>query len=306
MNSRLTITLPDDCEAIALAGGPYSNFAAVAAFLRATEQLEHRFCLGDIGGFGPLPDRTIELIRGAGLACVQGNYDHAIGYGEDDCGCGYIDPMDRHYAQVSYDYTDQKTSAEHKAWLRQLPEQIVLRWRGQTLLLCHGSPDQVNEFVWESETTDATIAGWLQKQSVSGICATHSGLPWIRNVANGGGFWFNAGVLGRPAHEDSTRVFYGIVDFPRGASVPVPRLVELAYDPAPVAEAMRTEGLPDVFVESLLGGRWTTCCNILPAAERIPRDRLAALRQTDFHGLPEQENDECLPPYPDPVHGALN
>ena len=303
MNSTITITLPDDCEAIALAGGPYSNFAAVAAFLQATAQFEYRFCLGDIGGFGPLPDRTLALIRGAGLACVQGNYDHAIGHGENDCGCGYIDPLDRHYAQVSYDYTDKNTSAEHKAWLRQLPPQIVLLWRGHSLLLCHGSPDQVNAFVWESETTDAAIAGWLRQHSVCGICATLSGLPWIRTVADGGGFWFNAGVLGRPAHEDSARVFYGIVDFPRDASAPVPRLLELAYDPAPVAEAMRAEGLPDVFVESLLGGHWTTCCNILPAVERIPRDRLAAHRHTHSHHQSDREDVER--PLPDPVPGVL-
>jgi hypothetical protein len=68
--NTLTIPLPNDCEAIAVAGGPYSNFAAVAAFLGATRALEHRFCLGDIGGFGPLPDRTIALIQGAGLACL--------------------------------------------------------------------------------------------------------------------------------------------------------------------------------------------------------------------------------------------
>ena len=88
-------------------------------------------------------------------------------------------------------------------------------------------------------------------------------------------FWFNVGVLGRPAHEDCARVFFGIIDFPLGGPVPSPRLVAFNYDAAPVATAMRAEGLPDVFVESLLTGRWTTCCNILPADERMPRDRLA-------------------------------
>jgi len=141
-----TILLPADCTSIAVAGGPYSNFGAVAEFLRRTQSLAHRYCLGDIGGFGPLPNRTLDLVRAAGLVCIQGNYDHAIGHGENDCGCGYIDPLDRHYAQVSYDYTERHTSADHKAFLRSLPQQIVLRWRDARVLLCHGSPDQVNEF----------------------------------------------------------------------------------------------------------------------------------------------------------------
>ncbi|MEO8133889.1 MAG: metallophosphoesterase [Betaproteobacteria bacterium] len=276
MTDSLTVTLPDDCTTIALAGGPYSNFGAVGAFLHETSDIEARFCLGDIGGFGPLPDRTLDLIRDSGLVCLQGNYDHAIGHGENDCGCGYIDPLDRHYAQVSFDYTESRTSARHKEWLRALPQQILIRWRGHRLLLCHGSPVQVNEFVWESETPDATIAGWLDLHRVTGICATHSGLPWIREVP-GRGFWFNTGVLGRPAHEDSPRVFYGRIDLPPDSNAPQPRLVELNYDPAPVAAAMRAEGLPEVFAESLLGGRWTTCCNILPATERVPRDRLASI-----------------------------
>ena len=267
------IVLPNECTTIALAGGPYSNFGAVAEFLRRTDGLP-RFCLGDIGGFGPLPDRTLDLIRGSDIACLQGNYDHSIGHGEKDCGCGYIDPVDRHYAQVSYDYTDRKTSPHHKAFLRALPEQILLVWRNVRVLLCHGSPDQVNEFVWESETSDDTLAHWLDANGVTGICATHSGLPWIRALDDGR-FWCNVGVLGRPAHEDSARVFYGLLEFPHGNAVPSPRLVPMGYDPQPVAAAMRSEGLPDVFVDSLLGGRWTTCCNILPDAERQPRDRVA-------------------------------
>ena len=274
-----TVVIPDDCDTIALAGGPYSNFASVAAFLDATASIPHRFCLGDIGGFGPLPDRTLDLVRAAGLHCVQGNYDHSIGHGETDCGCGYVDPIDRHYAQVSYDYTFAHTADHHKAWLRELPSEIVVKWRDCRLLLCHGSPDQVNEFVWDSETGDAKIAGWLDSRQVDGICATHSGLPWIRKVGNG--FWFNVGVLGRPAHEDSARVFYGVIEFPRDAPRPTPRLVPLDYDAQPVAEAMRSEKLPDVFVESLIGGRWTTCANILPAAERMPRSRFPLRRSAD-------------------------
>jgi predicted phosphodiesterase len=271
------IALPADCTSIALAGGPYSNFGSVAEFLRRTRSVAHRYCLGDIGGFGPLPNRTLDLVRESDIVCIQGNYDFAIGHGENDCGCGYIDPLDRYYAQVSYDYTERNTSDDHKAFLRNLPQQIVLQWRGTRVLLCHGSPDQVNEFVWESETDDATLERWLDTLGVSGICATHSGLPWSRQLDDGR-FWLNVGVLGRPAHEDSARVFYGMLDFAHGTALPAPRLVPLDYDPAPVAAAMRSEGLPDVFVESLLTGRWTTCCNILPDAEREPNDRLSASR----------------------------
>jgi hypothetical protein len=265
---RVTTALADTVETIALCGGPYSNFAAVEAFLAATAG-EPRFCLGDIGGFGPEPDRTLELIRDADVACIQGNYDHAVGHDERDCGCGYIDPLDRQYAQVSFDYTAAQTSAHHKAWMRALPLQRVIEWRGRRILLVHGSPDEVNEFVWVSETGDERIDAWLARERVDGICATHSGLPWIRRTSHG--FWCNVGVLGRPAHDGTRRVGYARLSFASGRLEAT--LVPLDYDAARVAAAMRAAGLPEAFPASLESGFWTTCYNVLPVAERAPRER---------------------------------
>lgn len=268
---KAVIEIPDASTVIALCGGPYSNFAAVEAFLVETAGIPHRFCLGDLGGFGPHPDRTLDLVRASDLVCLKGNYDHAVGFDERDCGCGYLDPRDREFAQISYDYTAAHTRADHKAWLRALPDTIELRWRGAKLVLCHGSPEHVSEFVWESEADDATIGARLDRLAVAGICATHSGLPWIRAVARG--FWCNVGVLGRPAHDGTPRVGYALLRFDPGASAPIPELVPLDYDPAPVVAAMHAEGLPHEFAQSLEQGIWTTCAAILPPLERTVADR---------------------------------
>lgn len=266
------VDVPDNCDRIAICGGPYSNFAAVNAFLKTTADLSHRFCLGDLGGFGPQPNRTLKLLRDSGVICLQGNYDHAVGYGLRDCGCGYSDPRDQSFAQLSYDYTYAHTAENHRQWLRQLPQLIVLQWRNCRILLCHGSPNIVNEFVWETETQDAQIQDFLTHHRVDGICATHTGLPWIRNLS--GGFWFNVGVLGRPAHEGLPHVYYGHIHFPKSAALPSPELVPLAYDVEAVTKAMRSEGLPQEFIDSLEQGVWTTCAEILPAAEKVVRTRV--------------------------------
>jgi predicted phosphodiesterase len=272
-----TLQIPDDCTQIALCGGPYSNFGAVEAFLEVTDDLDYRICLGDMGGFGPLPDRTLELLRAAEVICLQGNYDYAVGYGEHDCGCGYSDPNDQHFAQVSYDYTYARTSPHHREWMQTLPSQIHLKWRDRTLLLCHGSPHQVNEFVWDSETDDAKIQRYLNEFQVDGICATHTGLPWIRRVktqSGYSGFWLNVGVLGRPAHEGKLHVYYSLLDFPSALAVPIPRVVPLRYDIDPVIQAMQVEGLPIEFQNALKQGIWTTCAAVLPDAERAIKQRV--------------------------------
>ena len=267
---RTVITLPDHCDAIALCGGPYSNFAAVEAFLKTTSGMP-RFCLGDLGGPGPWPDRTIALIREAYVVCLQGNYDHAVGHDERDCGCGYVDSRDREYAQVSFDYTAAHTSEANKSWLRALPPQILLQWRERRVLLVHGSPDSVNEFVWNSETDDARIDAWLAAESVDAICATHSGLPWLRRTPRG--FWCNVGVLGRPPHDGTTRVGYALLHFADDGATLIASLVPLVYDVGRVTAAIRDVGLPDAFAETLERGVWSTCYNVLPPAERAPATR---------------------------------
>lgn len=269
----LDVEIPAGESRIALCGGPYSNFGAVAAFLAKTAAVPYRFCLGDIGGFGPLPNRTLELIREAEVICLQGNYDHAIGFGEPDCGCGYTDPRDQRFAQISYDYTYAHTAVAHRQWLRTLPKMMRLRWRDSAILLCHGSPDQVNEFVWESTTDDHWIAACLERYGVDGICATHTGIPWVRQVS--GGFWCNVGVLGRPAHEGLPHVYFAELEFSAKSAVPVPRILPLVYNPAPVAAAMAEAGLPQEFQDSLLSGVWTTCAEVLPEAERVVKLRQA-------------------------------
>ncbi|NEQ45143.1 MAG: metallophosphoesterase [Leptolyngbya sp. SIOISBB] len=268
----LEFEIPAGCDRIALCGGPYSNFGAVNAFLATTQDVEYRFCLGDIGGFGPLPNRTLDLLRQTEVICVQGNYDQAIGDGERDCGCGYTDPRDQQFAQISYDYTYAHTAPAHRQWLRTLPQLIRLRWRDRQFLLCHGSPDIVNEFVWESDTANQWIDDCLERVKVDGIFATHTGIPWIRTVAQG--FWCNVGVLGRPAHEGRPHVYFAEMAWATGTAAPIPQVRPLSYDPQPVVQAMAREGLPIEFQRSLLTGVWTTCAEILPLAERRVRSRL--------------------------------
>lgn len=257
-------------DTIAICGGPYSNFSSLEAFLKETNKSTHRFCLGDIGGFGPHPDRSIKLLQDHKVVCLQGNYDQTVGSGEADCGCGYIDALDRKFAQISFDYTLKNTSDENKAWLRSLPEHILLKWKNKKILLCHGSPDEVNEFVFESEVKDSQIDFWLEKFGVDAICVTHSGIPWIKKTTKG--HWVNVGVLGRPAHEGLKRVFYAGAELKNGELHF--SLVPMDYDPTEVISAMRSEGLPEEFVQSLLIGEWTTCAAILPPEEKILKVRL--------------------------------
>src|SRR5437660_12412135 len=108
---------------IAVFGGIYSNHLALEAALRdaRSREVDALYCLGDLGAFGPHPDRVFPLLQEHGVLCIRGNYDNSVGHERADCQCGYTDPRDNHFARISYDYTLRNTSPAHRAWMRELP-----------------------------------------------------------------------------------------------------------------------------------------------------------------------------------------
>jgi predicted phosphodiesterase len=256
-------------ERIAVFGGIYSNHLALEAALEDARKrgAEAFYCLGDLGGFGPHPDRVFHLLRESGVKVVQGNYDHAIGHGLADCRCGYTDPRDNHFARISYEYTLRTTSDRWRAWMRELPPELRICLGGKRVLMCHGSPRRTNEFLWES-TTSADFLDWLTREyEADVILATHTGLHWRRELKGGRAF-ANVGVLGRPANDGRTEVWYGLLSASGGRPGLDVEIVSLEYDHQRLAGEMQDENLPREFVETILTGWWTTCLEVLPAKER--------------------------------------
>ncbi|MDX1661514.1 MAG: metallophosphoesterase family protein [Gemmatimonadota bacterium] len=252
---------------LAAFGGVYSNHLALDAVVADARAAgaDAIHCLGDLGAFGPHPDRTCETIREEGIPVVAGNYDRSIGLGLDDCQCGYTDPRDNLFASISYRYTFANTSPRHRDWMRTLPATRRLDVGGKAALLAHGSPRRINEFLWETTTSDAFLVWLLDTAAVDLLLVTHTGLPWSRRLADGRTV-VNVGAIGRPANDGDPRVVYPIV------AVEDERIeVEwrrVAYDHQALAEQMRAESLPEEFVETIETGWWTTCLEVLPAKER--------------------------------------
>jgi diadenosine tetraphosphatase ApaH/serine/threonine PP2A family protein phosphatase len=257
---------------IAVFGGVYSNHIALGAVLDdiAAQDVDAVFCLGDLGAFGPHPDRAIERLRQTDVRTLQGNYDHSIGHRLDDCDCGYTDPRDNHYAQLSYDYTFAKTSEGNRDWLRELPTRFEIRLGVRRVRMTHGSPRHTNEFLWESTTPEPFIRRLLDECDADLILCTHTGLHWRRFLAGEPGRGIvNVGAIGRPANNGDPAVWYALLSSAADDAVSVKvefRRVE--YDTERLAAEMRSEALPEEFVATILTGWWTTCLEVLPARER--------------------------------------
>jgi predicted phosphodiesterase len=259
--------LPDAFKKVALFGGVYNNHLALetACRMAVDRGCDGLFQMGDLGGFGPNPNKIYPLLQRYNVRCIQGNYEESLVARANDCGCGYTHPRDNHYAALSYDYTDKNLSDDNRAWLATVPKQMKINVGGLRLHLCHGSPRRINEFLWETTTSDAYIAKTARDLGCDVLCFTHTGLPWTREVATG--VWaLNVGVLGRPANDGQRNVWYAEVSSAEGrASV---EMVKVDYDWERLAAEMAEEKLPAEFIETITTGYWTTCLEILPGKER--------------------------------------
>ncbi len=255
---------------IAVFGGIYSNYLALEAALADAKGrgVDGLFCLGDLGAFGPHPDRVFPLLIENNVQCVQGNYDNSIGNDLADCQCGYTDPRDNHFARISYEYTRAHTSPANRRWLHELPPQRRLQLGPFRALLCHGSPRKINEFLWESTTSTHFLDYLTRAHDADIILATHTGIKWRRAWPSSAGerHFINVGVLGRPENDGRTRVWYTVLEVEAGRLRV--QFIPIEYDHHRLAREMRAERLPEEFVETILTGWWTTCLEVLPAKER--------------------------------------
>lgn len=256
-----------DVNRIAFIGGIYSNYHALLATLAdiGKRGADATYFLGDLGAFGPHPDRIPELLVERGIPGIQGNYEESLSSGADDCHCGYTDPRDNHYAQISYDYTFAKTSDSNKRWMGTLPRSIGIEAGGVRLLLSHGSPRKINEFLWRSTSPDPFLNRLCDEFDADVIVCTHTGLHWHKALG-GKRHVINAGAIGRPANDGRTNVWYALVTVASDhTSV---EFVPVEYDHGALAREMRQEKLPQEFIETIETGWWTTCLEVLPAKER--------------------------------------
>ncbi len=256
---------------IAVFGGIYSNHRALQA---AIEDARDRgaqaiLCLGDLGAFGPSPDRTVEILRNEGIPVVRGNYDDSIARGLEDCQCGYTDPRDNHYARISYEYTLANTSPRHREWMTGFPYRIRFRLGELDVLAFHGSPRRMNEFLWETTTPSHFLEGMATQEGADVLLGTHTGIHWSRAL-DGGRWYVNAGALGRPANDGRQEVWYTMLEVdPAGDGRSLSAdFIPVSYPVDLLADEMRDEGLPEEFIETIRTGWWTTCLEVLPGKER--------------------------------------
>ncbi len=205
------------------------------------------YCLGDLVGYGPEPNETIELIRERRIPTITGNYDDGVGFNRDDCGCAYKDVGERERGQRSLMWTREVVTSGNKTWLRGLPPEIRLDADGVRLRLVHGSPRRMNEYLFEDRDPNS-LARIARSADCDVLLFGHTHIPWSRMIE--GVRMINTGSAGKPKDGDPRAAWVLLEIGPEGQLTSDVRRVD--YPISSMADAIRAaDGLPDHFASSL-------------------------------------------------------
>lgn len=249
-------------------GGSYGNVPALKACLQdaQNQQCEPLMFLGDSIGCCGHSDQVINLIREHFDILVAGNHEQQAAAGLTTCGCGYASPEDERISCMAFERSLADLSEQNQQWLGTWPDTAIINTAAGRILLCHGSPAQTNEFLYEAELNEQQLSQWLDQYQAVGFICTHSGLPWIRHLKDGR-FAVNCGVVGKPDHDGDPAVHYAILtlEADKVANIVIQRV---EYDYLDWAATLEREGVDPIFIEPLRTGVWTSGVASLPAVER--------------------------------------
>lgn len=176
-------------------------------------------------------------------------YDDAIGNMRLICGCDYKDEQALLLGERSVAWTKENTTETNKLWLRDLPSQVRLSLSGTAMLLVHGSPGALNEYLYED--TSAEYLDRLLEESGAGVLVCgHTHLPYIKKVKSG--YVVNAGSAGKPKH-GNPNVTYVIVSLEGGTLTG--DIIEVPYNFEDTAREIESSGLPAQFAQIIRTGR---------------------------------------------------
>jgi predicted phosphodiesterase len=242
----------------ALISDIHANLPALQSVLADIEHrgIENVYHLGDLVGYAPWPNETVQTLIDAKIEGVAGNYDSTVATDYKHCGCKYEDPRQEELSHVSFKWTRENVSLATKAALGRLPFRLDVspfggHLAGPRIILVHGTPT-LNTLYWTEDRSDDFCLGMARHADAKAgdtIAFGHTHLPWTREID--GIRFVNTGSVGRPKDGD-WRAGYVVLDVAENGSTP--EFIRVKYDVELAAKAIRASSLPSEYADFLLTG----------------------------------------------------
>ena len=251
-------------------GGPYSNLQATQKMKDIARELGFEpsrvICTGDVVGYCGNPQETIDLIKDWGIHWIAGNVEQQLSAGAEDCGCNFEEGSRcSNFSQTWFPYAQIHVNEKAKDEMKLLPETITLEIDGCKVGVIHGGLRDISQFIFKS-TPAAVKEEIMRELQVDVVLAGHSGIPFYQSLETG--LWVNAGVIGMPANDGRSHVWYALVDLKTKRV----KHRSFEYNWKKAQEKMQVEGLPEAYAKTLETGLWDNM-EILPKEERLEQGK---------------------------------
>lgn len=254
---------------IALFSDIHANLPALEACLQSmdAQKPDAVYCLGDLVGYNIWPNEVINEIRRRGIPTIAGNYDQGVGRMSDDCGCVYKSEAEKDMGKISIAFTNSLVKPEERRYLRTLPAHIRVEFQLNndtlTLLLVHGSPRKINEYLFE-DRDEKSLLRIMEEAHADIMCFGHTHKPYHRvlSAKDTGSPQYrhaiNTGSVGKPK-DGNPQGCYVMLTIDETSSTASQEAVQVAfirfdYDIEKAAKAIENSPLPDEYAGMLRKG----------------------------------------------------
>lgn len=218
------------------------------------------YCLGDLVGYATFPNEVVQFMRKHHIPTIAGNYDFGVGANSDDCGCAYKTDADQQRGAESIAYTNNAVTEETRHYLARLPKHLrVIHATGEVLMV-HGSPRKINEYLF-AERPDNSLLRLMESEQADVMLFGHTHKPYHRIITtevDGNTRYhhaINTGSVGKPKDGDPRGgyVLLTLTGEPIATSPHAIRVefVRIPYDIEATATPIENSVLPNEFADML-------------------------------------------------------
>lgn len=219
---------------IAIMSDVHANLPALDAISNELENVDVIIHAGDLIGYNPFPNRTIEIFRRLEVASVAGNHDKGI---------KNPDTFNFHSSSLEVlKWTAERLTNENKAYLNQLPTEHQLNIDNHTILIVHGAPNHPNRYVYPTDLTLELLED--VSDEVDMLVWGHTHYPIVTKIE--GVILLNPGSVGQPRDGD-WRASYAIFNT-TSSSVEIKRR---EYDIQRLIGRAKKENFPQQLIDSI-------------------------------------------------------
>jgi putative phosphoesterase len=254
---------------IALFSDIHSNLPALESVLADIEKKKPDtvYCLGDLVGYNIWANEVINEIRKRRIPTIAGNYDFGIGRTSDDCGCAYKTETEKNMGKISISFTNSIMKVDERKYLRTLPAHIKVEFQLNNdklnLLLVHGSPRRINEYLFE-DRDEKSLLRIMEQADADIMCFGHTHKPYHRilnSLAENKNHYrhaINIGSVGKPK-DNNPKGCYVMLTINENSGIEnketvSPEFIRFDYDIEKAAKAIEDSPLPNEYAEMLRRG----------------------------------------------------